>query len=164
MYSYIGFFIVLFLVFMYLFYIANKKSNVKEGFEGFNIPDVAKDYIPDGYKDNVAKMRTAYEEKKKNLFSINIPNVASSAKDYVAKLTIENEKMKNLFLIKQYKKDYEQVIIEMDEYVNYVSMLYVLQMDTENKEKMTKQLSTLNSLQDARKSLNEVMRFVDKQK
>ena len=130
MYSYIGFFIVLFLVFMYVFYIANKKNNIMEGLEGL----------------------------------INVPNVASSAKDYVAKLTTENQKMKNIFLIGQYKKDYEKVIIQMDDYINYVSMLHVLQLDTENKEEMTKQLSILNSLQDAKKSLNEVMRFIDKQK
>ena len=73
--------------------------------------------------------------------------------------------MQDEHLVPKYRKDYENIIINMDDYVNMLMLKQVLNLnlnnadDKSNIEAITK-IATLKSAKDA---LNDVMKFVDKQ-
>ena len=67
--------------------------------------------------------------------------------------------------IKQYRKDYENLIINSDEYVSYLMLQTLLNIkpdDTaESKAANVKLIETMNSLSASKATLNSLMKFVD---
>jgi len=90
---------------------------------------------------------------------------ANSSSQYAGKIKAVVDKLKNSMSVAQYKKDYEMIILNLDDYINY-SMLNILGSlnpsssvgDELNMELMKK----LNVLNQGKDSLNNVMKFVDR--
>jgi hypothetical protein len=93
---------------------------------------------------------------------------AASAATYAASINANFIKLQDELLIPKYRKDYESIIINMDDYISMLMLKQVLNIDIDLKdnnmkpttERMINRLSILKSSKDA---LNDIMKFVDKQ-
>lgn len=89
-------------------------------------------------------------------------NEAAAADTFVAALKAEIIKMQDELLIPKYRKQYEDAIINMDDYVGFLMLKQTLNanLDTEGVLKYANNMSNLRSLKD---SLNITMKFLDVQ-
>jgi hypothetical protein len=97
--------------------------------------------------------------------SLNINNgEAGTASSYAAAIKAQVVKLQDELLISKYRKDYETVIINLDDYIGYLMIKQVLNMKiTDNLEANMVSINNLNSLKTAKDSLNSTMTFLDKQ-
>ncbi len=87
----------------------------------------------------------------------NAVSYAASIKSYVVKLQDE-------LLISKYRKDYESVIINLDDYIGYLMIKQTLNMNLSgNMATNIKAIENLNILRNSKESLNATMTFLDKQ-
>jgi hypothetical protein len=87
---------------------------------------------------------------------------AGNASNYAANIKAEVIKMQDSLLITKYRKDYENAIINLEDLINF-SMLKVTLNLTNDPVKDIKNIEALNTLNNAKVSLNGVMKFVDSQ-
>ena len=89
---------------------------------------------------------------------------AGTAASYSASIKAQTVKLQDELLISKYRKDYENVIINLDDYIGYLMIKQVLNMKiTDNLEANMVSINNLNNLKTARDSLNTTMTFLDKQ-
>jgi hypothetical protein len=86
--------------------------------------------------------------------------IAGSATSYGAQIKAATIKLQDTFLITKYRRDYEAVILNLDDFINNLMLKNALSFDKENPEKS---LPKLVELQQAKLALNSVMKFVDSQ-
>ena len=86
--------------------------------------------------------------------------IAGNAASYGAQIKAATIKLQDTFLISKYRRDYEAVILNLDDFINNLMLNNALSFDKENPEKS---LSKLVQLQEAKAALNSVMKFVDSQ-
>uniref|UniRef100_A0A6C0E2L2 Uncharacterized protein n=1 Tax=viral metagenome TaxID=1070528 RepID=A0A6C0E2L2_9ZZZZ len=89
---------------------------------------------------------------------------AGNAASYAAALKAKTVQLQDSLLISKYRTDYENVIINMDDYLSMSMLKLVLDMD--NSADVMSNIATLtaiNTLSQAKKTLNETMAFIDKQ-
>lgn len=86
--------------------------------------------------------------------------IAGNAASYGAQIKAATIKLQDTFLISKYRRDYEAVILNLDDFINNLMLNNALSFDKENPEKS---LSKLVQLQEAKTALNSVMKFVDSQ-
>jgi len=86
--------------------------------------------------------------------------IAGSAASYGAQIKAATIKLQDTFLITKYRRDYEAVILNLDDFINNLMLKNALSFDKENPEKS---LPKLVELQQAKLALNSVMKFVDSQ-
>lgn len=86
---------------------------------------------------------------------------AGSAQSYSEEIKANYVKLQDQMLVSKYRKDYENVIINMDDYLNAKIMEQVLSIKTDTDDEMEsfKNLATLYS---AKSALNDAMKWVDK--
>lgn len=86
---------------------------------------------------------------------------AGSAQSYSEEIKANYVKLQDQMLVSKYRKDYENVIINMDDYLNAKIMEQVLSIKTDTDDEMEsfKNLATLYS---AKNALNDAMKWVDK--
>jgi hypothetical protein len=87
---------------------------------------------------------------------------AGNAANYAANIKAEVIKLQDSLLITKYRKDYENAIINLEDLINF-SMLKVVLSLTNDPVKDVKNIEALNTLNNAKVSLNGVMKFVDSQ-
>jgi len=96
---------------------------------------------------------------------LNISNAAGSVGKFSNTVAEHVIKLQDTFLIKQYRKDYENLIINSDEYVSYLMLQTLLNIKpddtTESKAANVKLFETMNSLNASKATLNSLMKFVD---
>jgi hypothetical protein len=85
--------------------------------------------------------------------------IAGNASGYAAQIKSNTIKLQDTFLISKYRKDYENIVINMDDYVNNLMLETVLNLNQKNPEDSLDKLSKLN---DAKVALNNVMKFIDR--
>lgn len=89
---------------------------------------------------------------------------AGSAANYAAGIKAKTVQLQDSLLISKYRADYENVIINMDDYLSMSMLKAVLNIDPAADEKThATSLALINTLSNAKKALNETMAFVDKQ-
>ena len=102
--------------------------------------------------------------KREGLENQNVNGEAALAANYAASIKAQAVQIQDSLLISKYRKDYENVIINMDDYLNMLMLKTVLNIDTNSDVKtQLSSLTNLNTLSTAKKSLNETMIFLDKQ-
>jgi len=89
--------------------------------------------------------------------------VSGDASNYAIGLKQSVTKTQDTLLVKKYRKDYENVIMDMEDYVNNMMLQTVLSIDYTNEASAMEKLKTLNVLQESKQSLNATMKFVDSQ-
>jgi hypothetical protein len=82
-----------------------------------------------------------------------------NASSYAENIKSKVIQMQDELLISKYRKDYENIIINLDEYINYLMLKSVL--NTNIDDNMVKDLIDLNTLKTAKSSLNETMKILD---
>jgi hypothetical protein len=93
--------------------------------------------------------------------------VAGNANQYAGDIKTQVIKMQDTMLISKYRKDYENAIINLDDYVNYMMLQTILNLNTDSSSSQAQNLQmldNLNTLNGAKVSLNVVMKFVDNTK
>jgi hypothetical protein len=89
---------------------------------------------------------------------------AGTSASYAASIKAQTVKLQDELLISKYRKDYENVIINLDDYIGFLMIKQVLNMKiTDNLQANMISINNINSLKTARDSLNTTMNFLDKQ-
>ena len=89
---------------------------------------------------------------------------AGSAANYADGIKAKTVQIQDSLLISKYRADYENVIINMDDYLSISMLKAVLNINpTGDVKTNAASLALINTLSDAKKALNETMAFVDKQ-
>lgn len=93
-------------------------------------------------------------------------NIAANAKPFADSLKSVAVSKVDALLIPKYRTDYENAIINTDDYINALMLEQLLKMDmtTESSTNNIDILTKISQLQSAKTALNSIMTFVDKQK
>ena len=117
-----------------------------------------------GMIEGLENMQTENTSDNEISNEIKLPiGAAANANTYEKQLKNIVAKLNDVFLIKKYRKDYENIVIDMDDLVNVLMLKTVL--DTplnDDPESVIRQIKLLNELNSAKTSLNNVMKFIDK--
>lgn len=94
-----------------------------------------------------------------------INGVAGSASVYGNSIIETSTLLQDSLLIKKYKTDYENVILNLDEYIDLLMLQSALNFSVKDgtSPENIALLSNLNTLQSAKTSLNSVMNYIDHQ-
>ena len=96
---------------------------------------------------------------------LNINNAAGSVGKFSNTLAEHVIKLQDTFLIKKYRKNYENLVINADEYVSYLMLDHLLKLKTDDSEESKNEnialLDNINKLSASKTSLNGIMKFVD---
>jgi len=84
--------------------------------------------------------------------------IAGDAAAYAATIKAETVKLQDTFLITKYRKDYENVILNLDDYANALMLKTALNIDKNNPIGTIYQISLINQ---GKIGLNSVMKFID---
>jgi len=85
--------------------------------------------------------------------------VAGNSSSHAANIKSHNVKYQDQLHISKYSTDYENVILEMDDYINNRMLHTALSMDVNNPHETLSQLAQMDL---AKSALNKVMVFIDK--
>jgi hypothetical protein len=89
---------------------------------------------------------------------------AGTATSYAASVKAQVVKLQDELLISKYRKDYESVIINLDDYVGMLMIKQTLNMKIDGDIKSNiEAINNLNILKNSKDSLNYAMTFLDKQ-
>jgi len=89
---------------------------------------------------------------------------AGNASNFAAAIKAQTVLLQDTLLISKYRSDYENVIINMDDYLSMLMLKQLLNIDTSKDLQSTiTGLDAINTFSAAKKSLNETMAFLDKQ-
>ena len=89
---------------------------------------------------------------------------AGNANSFAATIKAQTVLLQDGLLIPKYRADYENVIINMEDYLNALMLKQVLNIDTtQDAQSNLPKLEVLNSISNAKRALNETMVFIDKQ-
>jgi hypothetical protein len=86
--------------------------------------------------------------------------IAGGATSLAATIKANTVKLEDSLLIPKYRKDYENVIINLEEFINMALLTKVLTIKEPTKEDLALMSSSLTSIQ----ALNTIMRFLDSRK
>jgi len=93
-----------------------------------------------------------------------LAGVAGSASSYASGIKAKTVQLQDTMLIQKYRADYENVIINMEDYLSILMLEQVLSFNPSDSFKtIMDRINAINSLSNGKKSLNEIMSFVDKQ-
>ena len=90
--------------------------------------------------------------------------VAGNAANYAAGIKAKTIQLQDTVLISKYRTDYENIIINLDDYFSMLMLEQILSMNpSDNIKTNMERIAGINSLSNGKKSLNEIMTFIDKQ-
>ena len=84
--------------------------------------------------------------------------MAGNSSVYLSQIQSQNVKFNDSFNITNYRKQYEDIIMSMDDLVNNLMLQTALTVDQTNPQQSLIQLGQLNN---AKTGLNSVMKFID---
>ena len=91
------------------------------------------------------------------------PEPTSDMADNVSDLEIKLDKLKTSVSIDANRKNYENIIINYDDIISYSMMKRLSEIDPNGKfSDLTAEFSELNEMQNAKKTLNDMMAWLDK--
>ena len=94
----------------------------------------------------------------------NASGEAGTAASYSAGVKAQVVKLQDELLVAKYRKDYESAIINMDDYAGMLMLKQILNINMKGDSKaVVEQLNALNTLKQAKDSLNVAMKFLDSQ-
>lgn len=86
-----------------------------------------------------------------------------NASAYATTIKLASTKLLDGLLVSKYRKDYENIVIHMDDLVESLMLKTLLDTDVSDETKLMSTLEKINSLKDSKNSLNVIMKFIDKQ-
>ena len=113
---------------------------------------------------NLLKMNKTVREGLTNQESGGSNGEAGNASNFAATIKAQTVLLHDTLLISKYRADYENIIINMDDYLSMLMLKQILNIDTtKDMQSSMSNLEALNTISNAKKSLNETMTFLDKQ-
>jgi hypothetical protein len=114
--------------------------------------------LKEGFDDSSSTDTTSTDTSSSSTDSSTANGIAGNAQTYAA--TIKNAFTKNqdMLLISKYRTDYENIVLNLDDYVNSVMLKTALNIDTTNPGKS---IEALNKLNETKSALNNVMKYID---
>ena len=113
---------------------------------------------------NMFVKREGLENADGTVTSTSASGEAGNAANYAASIKALTVQLQDSLLVSKYRTDYENVIINMDDYFSFLMLKQILNMDpTADMKTNMSVIAALNALSAAKKTLNETMVFVDKQ-
>ena len=93
------------------------------------------------------------------------PGQGGSASNYASEIKNLSIQMQDSLLISKYRTDYENVVINLDQYISLLMLQNALKFDTSSSSSSTNMevINNLNSLNNVSNALNSVMKFIDSQ-
>lgn len=88
---------------------------------------------------------------------------AGDASSYNATIKAQTIKLQDELLVQKYKKDYEDVILQMDDYLGNLMLKQVLNIDMSGKTDIQTSLAKLVSIKEAKDALNVAIKVLDSQ-
>jgi hypothetical protein len=90
---------------------------------------------------------------------------AGSASNYASEIKNLSIKLQDSLLISKYRTDYENVIINLDQFITLLMLQNALNFNTSSTDstKNMEVINNLNSLNNVSNALNSVMKFIDSQ-
>uniref|UniRef100_A0A6C0IVY1 Uncharacterized protein n=1 Tax=viral metagenome TaxID=1070528 RepID=A0A6C0IVY1_9ZZZZ len=96
--------------------------------------------------------------------SIPVSGEAGTSASYAAGIKAQVVKLQDELLVSKYRKDYETAIINLDDYCGMLLLQNALNMNTSGDLKTNmEKLNNMNTLRQAKDSLNVAMKFLDAQ-
>lgn len=90
--------------------------------------------------------------------------VAGGAANYAAGIKSKTVQLQDTILISKYRTDYENTIINMDDYLSMLMLEQILSMNPgDDINTNLQRIAAINTLSNGKKSLNETMAYIDKQ-
>lgn len=109
-------------------------------------------------------LQTSVIEGLTNADATSTSGEAGTATSYAASIKSQVVKLQDELLITKYRKDYENIIINLDDYVGMLMIKQTLNMKIDGDAKTNiENINNLNILKLAKESLNATMVFLDKQ-
>ena len=93
-----------------------------------------------------------------NSVSTGTLGVAGNAQTYSANIKSAFVKNQDVLLVSKYRTDYENVVLNLDDYINSTMLLTALNVDLTNPQPALQSLVVLN---EAKTALNNVMKYID---
>jgi len=93
-----------------------------------------------------------------NSVSTGTLGVAGNAQTYAANIKSAFVKNQDVLLVSKYRTDYENVVLNLDDYINSTMLLTALNVDLTNPQPA---LQSLVGLNEAKSALNNVMKYID---
>jgi|TARA_B110000093_G_C12972399_1_gene413563 hypothetical protein len=88
--------------------------------------------------------------------------IAGNAEEYATNIKDMTTKLQDEILITKYRENYENTIINLDDYLNLLMLKTTLNINTNGMDNDDiSQFHKLNALHEAKQSLNTVMNYVD---
>ena len=114
----------------------------------------------EGFDDGTdsSSSATATDASSSTSSSSSTGGIAGNAQTYAANIKNAFIKNQDLLLISKYRTDYENAILNLDDYINSLMLRTALNIDTAN---TTKSLDTLTKLNETKSALNNIMKFID---
>jgi biopolymer transport protein ExbD len=90
-------------------------------------------------------------------------NIASGAETFTNEINKKFTSLKDSFHLESYRVNYENVIIQLDDYVNALMLQKILSLDRAQltEDNVLNIMAKINILKDGKVSLNTIMKFVD---
>jgi hypothetical protein len=115
--------------------------------------------VMDGMNVTIREGFSAEEQQQE--VATTAPGIAGNAATYASTLKAQSTQMQDTFLISKYRSNYENIILDMLDFVNDLMMNTVLSANATQSQSVTETLQTLTSLSGAQTALNNVMKFID---
>ena len=91
--------------------------------------------------------------------------IGGNAANYADLIKAKSVQMQDALLITKYRTDYENTIINLEDYCNLMMLYQILKINLNGDAKSTLAVfASINALSNTKKALNETMQFVDKQR
>jgi len=94
------------------------------------------------------------------LTTMTATGVAGSAPTYSETIKSKATQLQDILLISKYRQDYENIIINMEDYVNLLIVQQILNLPLDGS--MTS-FTNIGALQQSKQALNDAMKFIDGQ-
>ena len=88
---------------------------------------------------------------------------AGNASSYVATIKAQTVKLQDELLVQKYKKDYEDAILQLDDYLNNLLLKQVLNTDVSGTSDVSSSLAKLVGIKEAKDALNVAIKVLDSQ-
>jgi hypothetical protein len=93
--------------------------------------------------------------------------IASNSKTFLENIKQKNILLKEKFNVSnsEYRKNYEDIILALDDYINFTMLDQILNIpvNSNDKQKNLEKIINLGKINETRIALNNVLKFVDKQ-
>lgn len=86
---------------------------------------------------------------------------SANSESYANTLTTKSSTLLNSLSLTQYKKNYENIILNLDEYLDVLMLKNVLNINLTDEQKTFESLNKLTILKNAKNTLNDVIKYVD---